>query len=252
MVMYGSSVFFILKTDRLHNSPAFWGTRFLEPGAYAVAGGMSTAGSLTRWFRDQLGATEVAAEAAGGENAYAALAQLAAQSPIGANGLMALPYFAGERTPIFDPDARGLLLGLTLSHTRGDIYRALLESVGYGIRHNLDALRAEGITPRRILAVGGGTRNRLWMQIVSDVGNIEQHIPVQQIGAAYGDAFLAGIGVGLFANTGEVGRWVRTQEVVRPDPAAHATYGEFYTLYRQVYRATADVMHRLTQLAAGP
>jgi xylulokinase len=252
MVMYGSSVFFILKTDRLHNSRQFWGTRFLEPGTYAVAGGMSTAGSLTRWFRDQFSAGELLAEAQGGANAYTALAELAAQSPPGARGLVALPYFAGERTPIFDPDARGLLLGLTLSHTRGDVYRALLESVGYGIRHNLDALRGEGMNASRILAVGGGTLNRAWMQMVSDIGGIEQHIPAEQIGAAYGDAFLAGIGSGLFSGTEEIGRWVRTQEVIRPNPDTDVRYSELYEVYRQVYKDTAVTMHRLSRLAQTP
>ena len=250
MVMYGSSIFFILKTDRLYNSRQFWGTRFLEPDTYAVAGGMSTAGSLTRWFRDNFAEGEAAAESAGGANAYAALAELAAGSPPGARGLVALPYFAGERTPIFDPDAKGLLIGLTLSHTRGDIYRALLESVGYGIRHNLDAMRAEGMAPARILAVGGGTLNRAWMQMVSDIAGIEQHIPAQQIGAAYGDAFLAGVGIGLFGGACDAGRWVQVQEIVRPTASTHAIYSRYYQVYRDVYRETVGSMHRLGELAS--
>jgi xylulokinase len=249
MVMYGSSIFFILKTDRLYHSRQFWGTRFLEPDTYAVAGGMSTAGSLTRWFRDNFAGVELAEEAAGGANAYAALAGLAAASPPGARGLVVLPYFAGERTPIFDPEAKGLLIGLTLSHTRGDVYRALLESVGYGIRHNLDAMRAEGMAPARILAVGGGTLNRAWMQMVSDIAGIEQHIPAQQIGAAYGDAFLAGVGVGLFTSTRDAGRWVQVQQIVRPAADAHARYSRYYEIYRQIYLDTAESMHRLSQLA---
>jgi xylulokinase len=249
MVMYGSSIFFILKTDQLYNSRQFWGTRFLEPHTYAVAGGMSTAGSLTRWFRDNFAVGELAGEAGGGENAYAVLAELAAASPPGARGLVALPYFAGERTPIFDPDAKGLLIGLTLSHSRGDVYRALLESVGYGIRHNLDAMRSEGMAPTRILAVGGGTLNRSWMQMVSDIAGIEQHIPAQQIGAAYGDAFLAGVGVGLFGSTRDAGRWVQMQQIVKPDASTHARYSHYYEVYRQVYRETAASMHRLGELA---
>jgi xylulokinase len=250
MVMYGSSIFFILKTAQLHHTREFWGTRFLEPNTYAVAGGMSTAGSLTRWFRDHFAPGELAAEAAGGPNAYAALAALAAQSPPGARGLLALPYFAGERTPIFDPHAKGLLLGLTLSHTRADVYRAFLESVGYGIRHNLDALRAAGMEPQRILGVGGGTYNHTWMQLVSDICGIAQHIPQQQIGAAFGDAFLAGVGAGLFGSTQEASRWVQLGEPVLPNAAAHARYAAFYALYGEVYRQTAGAMHRLHDLAS--
>jgi xylulokinase len=190
-------------------------------------------------------------EKGGGENAFAALAGLAADSPVGANGIVMLPYFSGERTPILDPDAKGLIFGLSLNHTRADVYRALLESVGFGIRHNLDRMREEGADPRRILAVGGGTHNPLWMRIVSDIAGIEQHIPEQRIGAAYGDAFLAGVGIGCFSGTAEAGRWVRTAAVVRPDRAAARTYDGYYEIYRGLYEATAPLMRHLTRLLGG-
>lgn len=249
MLMAGSSIFFILKTDHLVASPRFWGTRFLEPDTYAVAGGMSTAGSLTKWFRDQFAQSEMQAEQEGGPDAYAALAQLAQSSRPGAHGLIALPYFAGERTPLHDPDARGLIVGLTLNHSRGDVYRALLEAVGYGIRHNVDAMRDEGLQPARILAVGGGTHNLAWMQMISDIAGIELHIPSQQIGAAYGDAFLAGVGVGAFAGTGEAAAWVKTGTIVRPDDGAQAAYAPYYRVYRELYVQTATSMHALAALA---
>jgi xylulokinase len=251
MVMVGSSIFFILRTARLLASRRFWGTRFLEPDTYAVAGGMSTAGSLTTWFRDHFAAAEVAAEQAGGPNAFAALAALAEASPPGAHGLVALPYFAGERTPLHDPDARGLIVGLSLTHTRGDLYRALLESVGYGIRHNLDALAEEGMEATRILAVGGGTRALAWMQIVGDITGRELHIPAEQIGAAYGDAFLAGVGVGLFAGTAEAASWVKTGTIILPDPERHRAYTPYYQVYRDLYPQTVPSMHALSRLAQG-
>ena len=249
MMMVGSSTFFILKTTHLLDSRTFWASHFLEKDTYVVAGGTATAGSLTRWFRDQFGATEVALERAGGENAYGALARLADGSPRGARGLVALPYFAGERTPIHSPEARGAIFGLTLAHTRADVYRALLESVGYAIRHNLDAMRVEGIAPDRILAVGGGTRNRPWMQLVSDISGIALHIPEEQIGASYGDAFLAGVGARLFSGTAEATRWVKIGERITPDPAAHSEYERYYAIYRELYVETASLMQRLTRLA---
>jgi xylulokinase len=242
MVMYGSSIFFILKTGRIAPSRRFWSGPFLEPGAYAVAGGMSTAGSVLRWFRDQFAREELKVEAEGGESAYAALAALARESPPGAKGLIALPYFAGERTPLHDPAARGVLFGLGLEHTRADVYRALLEGVGHGIRHNLEAMAEEGGAAKRILAVGGGTLNRAWMQIVSDIAGIEQQIPEQRIGAAYGDAFLAGAGVGLFRSTADVGAWVKIGECVRPDPEARRIYDRSYRIYRELYTRTAGLM----------
>jgi len=248
MLMYGSSAFFILRTPRLLTAPHFWTSQFLEPGSFVLTGGMATAGSLTKWFRDQFAPLEVQAERAGGEDAYQALARLAGQSSIGANGLVMLPYFSGERTPILDPDAKGMIFGLGLTHNRADVYRALLESVGYGIRHNIDEMRAEGAEPVRILAVGGGTHNSLWLQIVSDIAGIEQHIPEQRLGACFGDAFLAGVGVGLFSGTREVDRWVRVEQLVRPDPVAHDRYEAFYRIYRDLYARNAPLMGAIGRL----
>ena len=189
------------------------------------------------------------AEKAGGSNAYGALARLAQDSPLGAKGLIALPYFAGARTPLHDPDARGLVVGLTLGHGRGDVYRALLEAVGYGIRHNIDAMREEGMDSVRILAVGGGTQNLEWMQIVSDIAGIEQHIPVQQIGASYGSALLAGVGAGVFDSIAEAVRWVKTQDAIVPNPENHTMYEPYYRVYRDLYAQTRDSMHTLSRLS---
>jgi xylulokinase len=251
MLMYGSSIFFILRTPQVYITPNFWGTRFLEPGTYVLTGGMATSGSLTRWFRDQLSPLEMQAEKAGKGNAYTALESLAGDSPVGGHGLVVLPYFAGERTPLLDPDAKGVIFGLDLRHTRGDIYRAMLESVGYGIRHNIDEMKKEGADPKRILAVGGGTYNPLWMQIVSDIANIEQHIPEQQIGASYGDAFLSGIGVGRFQSTAEAAKWVKIKQVIKPNSEAHKKYEEYYQIYRELYTSTRHLMHQLAGLAQG-
>ncbi len=251
MVMYGSSIFFIQKTDRLVACERLWGALFLEKATCAVAAGMSTGGALTRWFRDQLAPEERAAEAAGAGKAYAALAELAASAPPGARGLVVLPYFAGERTPLNDPWARGMIAGLTLAHTRADLYRALLEGVGYGIRHNIDTMREAGVPPRRILAVGGGTQNPLWLQIVSDIAGVEQYVPGTQHGACYGDAFLAGMGIGLFRDTSQVADWVRYRWVVRPEASARRQYEGYYRAFRQLYEDSATAVHRLAALGGG-
>ncbi len=251
MVMYGSSTFFIVKTARPYVPGRFWGADFLEKDTYVLAGGTATAGSLTKWFRDRFAPEEVRAEAEGGPNAYAALSEEAAGSPPGARGLVALPYFSGERTPLHDPDAKGMIFGLNLLHTRADIYRALLESVGYAVRHNIEVMREEGVAIERILAVGGGAQNPLWMRIVSDIAQIEQHIPAQQIGASYGDAFLAGVGIGLFDGSRDASRWVRMKETVRPRPDAAGRYDASYHLYRDLYERNKDLMRRAGELRTG-
>jgi xylulokinase len=246
MLMFGSSLFFIMKTAALFKTRHFWSANFLEPGAFAFMGGMSTAGSLTTWFRDEFAAAEVQREKSGGSNAYAVLAEEAATSPAGANGLIALPYFEGERTPLHDPKARGVFFGLSLTHTRGDVYRAILESIGFGIRHNLEVMREEGVMPERILAVGGGTHNDLWMQLVSDIVDLELVIPAQRIGASYGDAFMAGVGVGLFKNLAEITRWVKTKKVVTPNLTTYGRYPCNYQIFRALYEATKSLMHDLS------
>lgn len=245
MVMFGSSIFFIMKSTKLLRTHHFWCSNFLEPGAYAFSGGMSTAGSLTTWFRDQFARAELEREREGGGNAYALLAEEAAASPPGANDCVALPYFEGERTPLHDPGARGMIFGLRLGHSRGDVYRALLEGVGFGIRHNLEMMSRESVEPQRLLAVGGGSRNALWMQMVCDIVGRELAVPEQQIGASYGDAFMAAVGAGLFPDLSTIRGWVTRYRVFRPDTQTHERYVRYYRIFRGLYESTKELMHEL-------
>ena len=219
MIMFGSTIFIVMLADKLMPSPKLWATAWLDSSAYTLQGGTSTAGSLTRWFRDNFSAEELAAQNAGGESAYAALAQMLRESPPGANGLITLPYFEGERTPVYDPQAKGILFGMTLSHKRADIYRSLLEGIGFGIRHMVDTMIEEGAKPTRIIASAGGTRNRGWMQIVCDIANIEMIIPGQESSAPIGDAFMAGVGVGYFKDLKESSKIIKKTTTLKPEPA---------------------------------
>lgn len=246
MLMFGSSIFFIVKTADLVNTSHFWSAPFLEKDAYTFLGGTSTAGSLTTWFRNQFAELELEKEKTEGGNAYDRLAKLAAQSPPGAKGLIILPYFEGERTPLNDPRAKGMFFGISLRHTKADIYRAILEGVGYGIRHNLEVMEEEGVKPGRILATGGGTKNDLWMQIVADIARVELAIPKEQIGASYGDAFMAGVGVGLFQDLADIDRWVQIGKIVQPDLEASGKYDFNYRLFRSLYENTKPLMHELS------
>jgi xylulokinase len=213
-------------------SPALWGTVGALPGTRNLAGGMATSGAITGWLRELFGSPD-----------YGELLELAAASGVGANGLLMLPYFAGERTPIMDPEARGVIAGLTLSHTRGDLYRAALEATAFAVRHNLEAFAAAGGDIQRIVAVGGGTQGGLWTQIVSDVIGREQEIRAQSIGASYGAAFLAAQLVAPVS----IDDWNPVQETVAPRPAVTAQYEELYRLYRDLYPRTADTVHALAR-----
>ncbi|HVL25955.1 MAG TPA: FGGY-family carbohydrate kinase [Thermomicrobiales bacterium] len=249
MVMYGTTMFFLLVTDRPQPDPRFWSTGYVLPGVYDVAGGMSTTGALTRWFRDEFAADERRAEADGGPNAYAALSALAESIPAGAEGLVCLPYFAGERTPIHDSRARGVFAGLTLSHTRAHMYRALLEGTAFGVRHNVEALSEMGAVPRRLVAVGGGANSRLWLQIVSDAVGLPQVVPARTIGASYGDAFLAGLATGIVPGIEALAdTWVSVAEVIEPRPRERRRYDDVYRVYRSLYEHARDDLHALARL----
>lgn len=230
MLMYGTTMFLIHTVPDRLTSPSLWGTVGALPGTRNLAGGMATSGAVTSWLRGLFGSPE-----------YAELLQLAQRSGVGANGLLMLPYLAGERTPIMDPQARGVIAGLTLSHTRGDLYRAALEATGYGVRHNIEAIEAAGGDIRRTVAVGGGTQGRLWAQVVSDVTGREQELRSTSIGASYGSALLAAQMVG----DASIDAWNPVREIVTPRAEAVVQYDEVYELYRQLYPACADVVHAL-------
>jgi xylulokinase len=230
MLMYGTTMFLVATAERRLGGPGMWGTLGALPGQYSLAGGMATSGAITAWLRELTGAD------------FAALIDEATGSGVGARGLLMLPYFAGERTPILDPDARGVIAGLTLSHTRGDLYRAALEATAFGVRHNMEAM--SGATVQRVVAVGGGTRGGLWTQIVSDVTGCEQVVPEKTIGASYGGAFLA---ASLVADV-EIATWNPPKDVFRPDPEHAERYAERYELYRDLYPATCALVHELTRV----
>ncbi|MFF0148382.1 xylulokinase [Amycolatopsis sulphurea] len=227
MLMYGSTMFLIRQTAGPRPVPGLWATRGVFPGSHSLAAGMATSGAITDWLRELFGGD------------FAQLVAEAGKVPAGSRGLLMLPYFAGERTPVPDPAARGVLAGLTIGHGRAELYRAALEGTAYGVRHNLAAM---GGPAGRLVAVGGGTQGRVWTGIVSDVTRTDQQVPTETIGAAFGDALLAAFAIGLDP---DIEAWNPVAEVVRPDPARADTYDEFYTRYRALYPATVDIAHFL-------
>jgi xylulokinase len=241
MLMYGSTIFIIQISAQARPHPGMWMTVALAPPSRALAAGMATSGSLTAWLRELTGARD-----------FTELADAAQSVPAGARGLLVLPYFAGERSPLFDPDLRGGVLGLTLSHGPAELARAVYEGVAFSVRHNLEVLAAAGGPPTRVTAVGGGTTARLWPQIVSSVAGVEQLLPEQRLGACYGDALLAARGAGLASRSAD---WTRIADVVVPDPEQAALYDELYELYLELGSSVAGTSHSLAgiqrELAAG-
>ena len=232
MLMYGSTIFIIELTERPVRDPRLWYAPWLIPGVHASMAGLATSGTLIRWFRDELaeGAT------------FEQLVEAAEASPKGAKGLLCLPYFSGERTPIHDPDAKGAFFGLDLTHTRGDLFRAVLEGVASGTAAVMESYRELGIEPRVVQAVGGGTLNAVWMQATSDLAGITQTLRERTIGASYGDAFLAAVAVGVAA-PGDIEAWNPVARTVSPDRVA--VYERQYPLWKALYASTRDIAHAL-------
>lgn len=231
MLMYGSTMFFVQVGRDLKACPPLWTTQSVQPDVMTLAGGMATSGSLLSWVQELTGKVDIAT-----------LAQEAERTPPGSEGLVVLPYFAGERTPLFDPHARGVVAGLSLRHGRGHLYRAVYEGIAYGVRQILELLEVAGGPASRVVTVGGGTMSGPWSQIVSDVAGIRQLVPEQTIGASYGDALLAAIGSGLVPPDTD---WTRIVGEVVPDPENRAVYDELYATFTELYPTTRDQVHRL-------
>ncbi len=237
MMMYGSTIFIIIRTKARIADPRIWYAPWLFEGEHASMAGLATSGTLTHWFRDQF------ARDLDPSDAFATLAAQAEQSQAGANGLLMLPYFSGERTPIHDVNAKGTFFGLNLTHTRGDMYRALIEGIAHGTRHVTSTFADIGQVPTRLLAVGGGTNNALWLQATSDITGIDQIVCEKTVGASYGDAFLAALALGSVAR-GEISDWNPAAQTIssRPDPV----YEKAHLLFRRLYEQTKDIAAELT------
>lgn len=233
MLMYGSTMFFVQVLTAPTSVRGLWTTSGVEPSSHTLAAGMATSGTITTWLQDLTGGVP-----------FETLVAEAAAVPAGSEGLVMLPYFSGERTPIYDPLARGVIAGLTLRHGRGHLLRAAYEGIACGVRQIVGAFEEAAGQPARIVAVGGGTQGGLWTQIVSDVCGLEQQVPAQTIGASYGDALLAAIGVGLVPADTD---WARLDHTVRPDPSTATAYSTLFRTFTELYPATRRQVHRLAR-----
>ncbi|MDD9908787.1 MAG: FGGY-family carbohydrate kinase [Ahrensia sp.] len=238
MMMYGSTIFIIMPTAQRVSDSRLWYAPWLFEGQHACMAGLATSGTLTHWFRDRF-ALELDRD-----TAFATLAEEAQQSPPGANGLIMLPYFSGERTPIHDPLAKGTLFGLNLTHSRGDIYRAMLEGIALGTGDVIDTYRDAGAAPQSLHAVGGGVKNRVWSQATSDICGMPQVVREKSIGASFGNAFLAATAIGS-ATMADIDAWNPVVETIDPDATTAGLYAERLSQFRSLYENTKDLMHAL-------
>lgn len=220
------------------------------PGKWHLMGVNLSSGACLQWFRNQLCQAEIAQSKKTKTDVYDLLTAEAAQVSPGSEGLLFLPYLAGERTPHADPLARGSFVGLTLSHTRGHLVRAVLEGVTFALRDSLEIIRAQGVPVKQIRASGGGSRSPFWRQIQADVfGQKVVHLEAEQ-GPALGVALLAAVGAGAFKNVAEACRaTIRVADETPVNRAARLVYDRAFPIYQQLYRALREPFRELAQLS---
>ena len=215
---------------------------------YTTLAALVSCGALVRYFRDTFGQLEMATQQISGVNAYSLINEEAKDVPPGSGGLITLPYFMGERTPIWDTHARGVLFGLSLDHGRGHVIRSLMEGAGFGLRHNFELMRASGVKMNLPMILSeGGANSPLWRQIIADILDVECAFAMSSRGAPVGNAVAAGVGVGLYKNYEVVKDWVQLGAHAAPNPENRRRYDELYSIYRDLYPAIQEYYVRLAK-----
>jgi xylulokinase len=207
---------------------------------YAVMGA-TVAADMLEWFKREIGLPPAGGE--GGESEWAGLIGLASRSPIGSNGVFFLPHMSGSFCPVLDPASAGAFVGLRNIAGRGDLFRAVIEGLNYQFLEIIRAFgRGLGVKSDRIVAIGGPTKNRLWMQGKADVTGLVVEVPDMEEAVPLGAAILAGIGTGVYRDEQEAFSHVyRPGTSYVPDPQAHARYRELYERYEALYPALATL-----------
>ena len=249
--MTGTSTVLFMPNDSGIIEPAFIAMPHAISGLHLLLAALVSTGACLKWYRDQLGTVEVEQSKKLKTSAYDLLTRQAGESQPGSNGVVFLPYMMGERSPIWHTHARGVFFGLSLSTTKGDLIRAILEGTSMALCHNFEVARTAGINIEEIRSVGGGTRSALWNQIKADILGIPVLIPEASIGAPFGDAILAGMGLGHFGNVNQSLRdMIRIRDRYEPDMKNHDAYREIYTIYRSLYEHLQDDFNNLASLGS--
>ncbi|HNR62854.1 MAG TPA: xylulokinase [Thermotogota bacterium] len=198
------------------------------PRIHYYMGVMLSATHSLDWFLNRFGK----------KGSWSELETAISNSEPGSRGLLFLPYLNGERTPYRNADAKGVLFGITSSHTEGDAYRSIIEGISFGLRDSYELIKT--LTPiRRLRIVGGGAKNKTWVRIIASNLSMPLEIPKTDQGAAYGAAMLAAVGAGH--SDKEILRWVQVEETVDPHPEWEKTYQEGFRGYQKLYSTLKEM-----------
>ena len=243
----GSSHVMIGQLSEPIHDPGFWGayTDALIPGQYTVEAGQASTGSIVAWFKNQF-AADAAAKAREREvDTYDVLTEMAREIPIGSDGLIVLDYFQGNRSPHTDPLARGMMWGLTLSHTPGHVFRAIIEGICYGTEDILRTMREHDFEPKMNVVSGGPAKSDLWMQMHADVSNLPISFTKVSEGPVLGSAMLAAVGAGIYPDIQTAAKnMVHTADTIEPDQDRHEEYKFYVDRYMETYPQMKELMHK--------
>ncbi len=241
LLKFGGAIDIMIATAEARPDPRLYLDYHLAPGLFMPNGCMASGGSALNWFVDHIAKFEKREAAEAGMSAHAHLDRLAAETPPGADGVQIVPYFLGEKTPIHDPDARGTITGLSLNHSVAHMWRALLEGFGYAIGHHVEVFAELGYPTSRFLASDGGSRSRLWMQIVADILQEPIQLLTGHPGSSLGAAWMAAIGAGLTSDWDGATAFIAKGERILPNPSHKALYRHGYERFRQTYLAMSTL-----------
>jgi xylulokinase len=232
-------------TAAAHSHPKTLTYSHIVPGMWYSVSATNAAALCMRWLRDsfyQESDGVVGSRSSNvARNLYARIDSEASQSPVGANGVFFHPYLQGERCPYWDANLRASFTGVSISSTRGDFARALMEGVAFSLRDCYRTLEEMRLPVKRIFLIGGGARSRLWSEIVANVFNCKVAVPTPG-DASFGACLLAGVGIGLFADVKDaVAKCLHIDRTIAPDPSAAAKYDHLFTCYRRIHDALAPV-----------
>ena len=250
VVKFGGAGDIMLSCCEAVTDPRMFIDFHIVPGLFFTNGCMAASGSTLNWIVRHFAAAEAAEARESGRSVHALLDRRAEGIPPGAGGVVLLPYFLGEKTPLHDPQARGTLVGLGLHHGLPHVWRAALEAVAYGFRHHVDVFSEMGLSPRRVIACDGGAASDIWLQITADV--LER--PIQRLlhhrGSCLGAAFVAAMGIGAVDDWSAIDRYVRADRVFEAEPSRSRIYRDAYAVYRDLYLRLQSLYPRLGELPA--